>query len=779
MTAGYPDTLRASLLLFRLGARRRLNTFAAMLRGGGRKPVPGARTGTADKSTRGWIAGVLGAGFMLFMFASLSLTSVANLERALGGRRAAEPGLTLAPDVISGAALSLALLIAANAAIGFGGRNQELSKAEWDLEWLVTLPVPLPALVAVRVLERAVMNVLGWVLFFPYLATFGWSCGLRLAAIPVAAALALVLLFVVALASTLAETWLRFTFAPARLRNFQAFITLGALGVFYLAISPGMSGARDAEFFFFRWARAMPAWVRATPTGLLAAALASATPAGLAGRAALLALEVGGLAALAFAALARLLRGGVVATGARESGGRGLPALDAAASVPTGSGRRRFLTPIQAKELRLLGRDRNFLVQTLVMPAVLLGAQAAFNPGVISAALASATTLGVLAFSLGAYGLMLSAFQVLNSEGASIWLLFSLPQPLEAIVRQKAALWAVLALVLPTMLLAAGFVARGTLGVEELTIAAVVLGGIPIFAAIGASLGVLALNALDPEPQRRVRPGTTYLFMLLSGLYSSAIYATTLWNRVALAGVTALLAVALWQKARDRLPYLLDPVAAPPARAGLADGLIAAEVLFALQGFAWLGYEKATGCEPGPLTLLVAALCGAAAGHALLRVIFRWTRAADVPRFFGPRPGRAIVSGAALGALAAAACLGWLALVERAGGPIDGARAALRIDPHGRPWFIALAVILPPLLEEFAFRGLVHRGLRARLRAPVAALASAAVYAIVQPRLGAPPAFAIGACAAIAYDRSGILLAPAVARAVCTALVIAVATARA
>ena len=47
--------------------------------------------------------------------------------------------------------------------------------------------------------------------------------------------------------------------------------------------------------------------------------------------------------------------------------------------------------------------------------------------------------------------------------------------------------------------------------------------------------------------------------------------------------LTALVALALWQKARDRFPYLLDPSAAPPARVSLADGLIAALMFFVLQ----------------------------------------------------------------------------------------------------------------------------------------------------------------------------------------------------
>jgi membrane protease YdiL (CAAX protease family) len=756
-------SLRAALLLLRFGLKRRANAIVAVLFSAGKRAGAGAapapRTGTPGKEGRGWVFRAILFPLVLLSFGGLAFNSVSNLEHALG--RATDAFL-------AGAALALGCLLAANAAMGLGGRNQDLAKPEWDLEWLVTLPVPLPALLVVRVLERTLLNIFGWVLVFPFLAAIAWSCGLGLAALPLGLACALPLLFLVALAATLAETWLRFSFAPARLRNFQALITILSIATFYLAIAPGMNGARDADFFFFRWARAAPAWLMELPTGLVARAFASREPADAARAALLLALEVGACAIVGFAALARLLRDGVVASGARESG----RAAPGPAVLAGPARRRRLLTPVQAKELRLLGRDRNFMVQTLVMPTLILGAQAVFNPGLLRAAAANPANLGALAFSLAAYGLMFSAFHVLNSEGQSLWLAYTLPLPLETIVRQKAALWAVLATVMPALVLAAGFLARGRVGEDGLTIALVVLAGIPIYATIAASLGVFGSNPLDPEPQRRAQPGQFYQFMMLAALYTYAIYATTLWNRLALAAITALLAFALWEKARERLPYLLDPVAAPPARATLADGIIGAQAFFVIQGLIVLSYAKAKHLEPGALpggaTMLVAALAGAGSGYLLLRTTFWKSGATEVPRILGAGLARAVAWGLAAGAVAAAVVLGWLALAERAGFSADEARRALRIDV-GRGWSVALAIALLPLFEEFIFRGLVHRGLRRSLGAPLAILAGAAIYAVVQPPLAALPALGVGACAALAYERSGMLLAPMVARAGCAA----------
>ena len=75
-----------------------------------------------------------------------------------------------------------------------------------------------------------------------------------------------------------------------------------------------------------------------------------------------------------------------------------------------------------------------------------------------------------------------------------------------------------------------------------------------------------------------------YLYMLLVSLYVYAIYAADISARAAIVILTALVAMALWQKARDRFDYLLDPSASPPPRVSLADGLIAALLFFVLQG---------------------------------------------------------------------------------------------------------------------------------------------------------------------------------------------------
>ena len=50
--------------------------------------------------------------------------------------------------------------------------------------------------------------------------------------------------------------------------------------------------------------------------------------------------------------------------------------------------------------------------------------------------------------------------------------------------------------------------------------------------------------------QRRVRVTYLYLYMMLGSLYAYSIYASGIWQRLTLMVLTALVAAALWQKAR-------------------------------------------------------------------------------------------------------------------------------------------------------------------------------------------------------------------------------------
>jgi hypothetical protein len=269
------------------------------------------------------------------------------------------------------------------------------------------------------------------------------------------------------------------------------------------------------------------------------------------------------------------------------------------------------------------------------------------------------------------------------------------------VLREKAMLWAIVCLVYPVATFAFA-AANGGVNWEMLGLAPIVLAGVPIFAVIATALGVFACNPLEQVVQRRIRPSYTYLYTLLAGLYTFALFAATLWQRAGLMVLTALLALALWQKARDHLPYLLDPAASPPARVSLSDGMIAAMIFFVVQGIVGVVFVMSGEKLTGRVLLIAFAIAGATA-YAVMRLAFARTHAEGVPRMAGPGWGRALAWGAGVGAAAALAAFVYLQ-VARHTPLLEGARDTVVVGVEDRLdelWIAILAVVAAPLFEEF------------------------------------------------------------------------------
>jgi ABC-2 type transport system permease protein len=422
---------------------------------------------------------------------------------------------------------------------------------------------------------------------------------------------------------------------------------------------------------------------------------------------------------------------------------------------------RMLISPVQRRELRLLGRDRSFMVQTLLLPVMIVGIQLAVNTGagIFVGAVDQPSNLAAIAFGLAAYTLMFSAFQTLNAEGQALWILYCVPQSLESVLRQKARLWAVVATLYPLVMFAIAVVVAGHVTIAFIGAVAVVVVGVPIFSAIATALGVFGCDPLAQEVQRRIRMTYLYLYMLLASFYAYAVYATTIWQRIALMILTALVAIALWQKARDQFDYLLDPSASPPPRVSVSDGLIAALMFFVVEAVAVL--VQTIGSRPITGQTIWIAFCSAGAiTYCVMRLVYWRADTAGVPRVLDRGIAAALLWGAIGGAAAALAGVAYLEFVLWA----DWFPALRRTGPLAGPaiplWLAGVAIVAAPIFEEFIFRGLIFGGLRRSLGPVVAALASAAIFAIVHPPASVIPVFVMGVCAALIYERTRMLAAP-------------------
>ena len=770
-------------------ARLRLRRLWNLIIGFSFKAAKGkSRAATPTKKRIGWVIGTLVALMMLFSAANMARQSILNVQCYLdpasecivvnSQKKRIELNMDRASEELHaaqfsspvGLALTMQLSLLVLVSILLPLSSKEIAAADWDLEWLVTLPAERSTLLWGRIFERTLVNPTGWILLTPCCGMLAWYAGFRWSSVAVGLAGALVLMPLTAMVRTLIDTGLRMTLAPSKLRNIQAVTAIVGMPFLYLALAFATI-KKDSPVLGL--VPHFPQWVVWTPPGVLIKAIDAATASEAFAMLALLAIQCILPMWLGMRVLRYQLRNGVVASGSRESARSKHPAVGR-----TGA-RSRILSmltpasPIKRRELRLLGRDRNFLIQSLLLPIIIVGGQLLFtsSAGAIAEMADSPKFMAGMAFGIGSYMLMLSAFQTLNNEGQSLWMLYTFPQSIESVLREKAEFWGTLALLYPLLILAAGlWLAPGSAG-ATLSMFAVVLAGIPIFSAIAVTLGVFGCDPLAQDARTKIKPSFLYLFTLLSGLYIYAVTADQWSHKLPLIVLMAALAMALWQKARDQLPYLLDPSASPPARVSTADGLIAAVLFFVLQGGIAVALIKLAKMQEAE-ALAIAFSGSGMLVYAIMRLVYWLGKTGGVPVMLPKNGSQALAWGLGAGMAAAAVGLGYLNLVVHWNlfpeARLDAARQMFPL-----PWLFLLAVIAAPLCEEFIFRGLIFGGLRRSLSLAPSIMMSAALFAIVHPPVSMAPVFVLGLATALVYDRTKALLAPVLVHAMYNAVLLA------
>lgn len=677
------------------------------------------------------------------------------------------PGMLMAVGAVI-ALMALSVLF-----MSLGSANQDLGKVEWSLEWLFTFPVPARVLFLAKVFEYTFANPFTWFLFFPFFFVLMFCAGFSWWSVPIGIAASLYAGLLTGSARVFLETWLRKTFALNRVKNFQAVFTLLGILLFFVVI--GASGSKRAAAFAVQSVPDVPAaalWNPLSVPALLCHDGGMACPA-----AGAMLLYGAALAAGTVCFCEWLVRDGLTVTSGVYAGKRSASTLS-----PSDSEASR-LRGIVGKELRLLFRDRNFLVQTLIVPLLLIGFNLFMNSGLLEEVGSHFRHAAALAFGLGAYVLMFSAFQVLSVESTGLWMLYTFPRSLERILFEKTILWCGFAMLYAVAALAGFALVNPRLDVSALSDAVLAVVGVGIYSFIAAGIGILATDAMETEAQRKIRPDMMYLYMLLASLYGFAIYSPSVWGKLAQLVLSALLAFALWQKVRDHTPYLLDPTQEPPPRIALADGLIAVLAFFVLQGMAMLGLHHSD-LPPGAQLLSAFVLSGLLVAGFTLYAFWRHG-VPDLLAAVGLRASqdapagsyfRALKWGLASGTFAALFGafylygMDWFEPLREL--KLEVLRQDKGLDPSVKWWFAGLAVIAAPLFEEYIFRGLVFRGLRRSTTPLLAILGSAGIFALIHPPLSVVPVFVLGVAAAVSFEASGLLLAPILTHALYNAVVV-------
>ncbi len=650
------------------------------------------------------------------------------------------------------------------------GSDDDLAKVGPGLEWLFSFPVPARALFLARAASAVFTGPLIWIVLFPFHVVIFACSGFGLLALPVAAGVAIYVGLLGGGLRVLLETTLRRYLSAIWVSRIQAILlTLSLLplvsgyAVAFSPITSGLlawaSGLPDAVFYL---PLTLPLWLTAGgPRAWASAALGLGV--------------VGAWLWLCVRVAERMVRSGIT------TGGGDLKALRGRGGAFVRPRRATPLNGILLKEWRSMLRDRRLRAQAFIGPLLIFGMQFLLNPPLVRGITQNPRHAATAAFAMAGFSLTTGACTALAAEGPALWLLYTAPRPLERLLLSKLWAWACVACLYALGVLSLVWLKNPALFLPTLPYAALSFAGILVYAVIALGLGTLGTDPLEPEPRRRVRPGSMYLFMLLSSLFAYAIYIPSWWAKLVQLCLSALLAFAMWQKLRDRLPFLLDPTEAPLPTIAVADGVIAALAFFVLQGLFTPLFRSD---ERAPaLTLLLAFVSAGSAVAVLALISFKRSGVPELMRALGlsraPGARLGVVTELGLGVLAGLAAavlaLGYLAWAQRIpwlASALDGPASRDSLDLEARLGALAVGVLAAPLVEEFIFRGILYRGFRRSVRAPSAALASALVFALVHPAASALPVFVMALLAALAYERSGWLATPIAAHMTYNAIVL-------
>jgi ABC-2 type transport system permease protein len=649
------------------------------------------------------------------------------------------------------------------------GSDDDLARVGTGLEWLFSFPVRARALFLARAVAAPFASPLAWVVLFPFYAVVFGCAGQGLYGVLSAAAAATYIALLGGGLRVLLETTLRRALPVIWVSRVQAvlltFSLLPLAAGYTVAFSPVTSGV-------LRWASEVSDSLLYVPLTL---PLVWAAGGARAAQAAVLALGLLALWLVVCVAVAeRMVRDGVT-TGAGEHRVVRSGAESAVATRPT------FFRGVLLKEWRSLLRDRRTRAQAFFGPLLLFGMQFLLNPALAHSITSNAQHAATAAFAVAAFSLTTSAFTALASEGPALYWLYTAPVPLGRALLQKLWVRAAVSSVFGLLVFTVAWVTTPSLIVPSLPYAALAFVGIGLYSVIAVGIGTLGTDVLEPEPRRRVRPGGVYLFMLLAALFGYAIYTPSWWDKVVQLVLSALLAFAVWQKLAERLPFLLDPTEAPPPAISVADGVMAALAFFVLQSLFSLVFDDPE--HESALTPLLAFVSAGSSVALVALLTFRRNRVPDLLLALGlRRPSAARVRtiysiGLGVGCGVCAALVGlaylWLARhIPSVASTFDEGQGALdELDADARLWLLALAVVAAPLFEEFIFRGILYKGFRHSVRAPLAAISSALVFALVHPALSAVPVFIMAVLAATAYERTRWLLTPVAAHMTYNAIV--------
>lgn len=631
-------------------------------------------------------------------------------------------------------ALILGMLIIAS--IGF--QNKELSRLDWDIEWLWCLPVSISVMYTSKIIEHTFLNFFSWIFTLSWYSCLFWYWKYSYFQIAILTfGLGLLTNYIVSIGRFILEFTLRAIFAIYHLRNIQALASVLTMALMMVIFSIAMEIGQQ-DYFIYSWIRAVGLYSLLLPTGLGIKLIAL----GYQGKEVLLLLSE--VLALTFLCISLIQR---VAGKRFETGGGAQKSQRHNRQLVT----REF--GLIGKEITLLIRDKHLLLQVALMPLFLVSMQLFFAPEFLKSLLKDPLYWGTASFVIGAYSLQFSTLNLILHEKKALWVLYVLPHSFTQLILKKIAFWIALAEFYALFAFSLGWFYRQSISWYSIAILLNITLAIALLGIIGASLGVIGSDPLNSEPQKRMRIDIAYLFMLLMSLMAGSLM-INVWQRIVYFLLFGFLGLALWQKASEQFFYLLD--ASPDRRreVDLADGLICV-VLFSFLQFMGNSIFLAANFSSGVSLTVSFFLAGMLSVFLVLFTLWRHgvqlkNAIGFKSRLNGQQHLKIILfySTAVIG-------FGFIYLYGLSFYDWDDSGRGIKSQ-----FLFMIAVLMAPFFEEIMFRGLVFKGLLNTFSLHLAAAISALIFALVHPPISMIPVFFVGISTALAYDKTKSLWAP-------------------
>jgi membrane protease YdiL (CAAX protease family) len=433
--------------------------------------------------------------------------------------------------------------------------------------------------------------------------------------------------------------------------------------------------------------------------------------------------------------------------------------------------------PLYRKELLWFRRDRNAIVQVILLPLTMAGFQL-FNLRILLAQAQGAWNYvcgaGIL---FGTYFLIVLGPRSLASEGTALWLALTWPRGLEDLLKAKARLWTLIASVIVALALCYAAFLYPASGWK---IALLAVGWYLFGRSMAEKMVTLATVTSESGEQQRVPAGRQWATMLGTLTFSIGVL-TQQWT-FAIVGIvySVMTAAAMWQNFRARLPYLYDPwsetLPTPPT---LMHAMIAISCMVEGSAILTAGALLIVG-RANIAPALAFAYAVSAIVVSLLMVGFLQGRGVSLSRIWKwPRDSGSswlsrgsdwrgemlsLAAGLAGGLALGFAARGYAVLLHHLPLTVDLLNQAERqaaAIPNLHLSLFVIGVFFAPMAEEYLFRGLLYRGLERHWGGWRAVAGSAAFFAVYHPALSWLPVGLLGAANALLYKKTG-RLAPAI-----------------